>query len=137
MSLPGFAAHGIVLTEDDDTYLKFLARVLHRPWCSGWTCTSHFGICGQSSLIFVQCARCAFVFDLHRVVLQIRRFAPPAVTVPKLELHHLFMVGAHFGWSPSVLRAVAGFLGVIACPTTTFSLGFFRAVYLDRDLRVR
>lgn len=138
MSLPGFAAQGIVLSEDDDAYLQSLTRVLHRPLCSGWICASHFGVCGQSCPCcrvlehFGFCDRCAFVFDLHWVVLQIRRFAPPAVTVPKLELYQLLMVGAHFGWSPSVLRTVAGFLGASVCSTTTFALGFFRAVYFER-----
>ena len=41
-----------------------------------------------------------------------------------------------FGLSPSVLRAVVGFLGVAACPTTTFVRGFFRAMYFDRVWRV-
>ena len=143
MSLPGFAAQGIVLSEDDDAYLQSLTRVLHRPLCSGWTCASHFGVCGQSCPCcrvlehFGFCDRCVFVFDLHWVVMQIRRFAPPAVTVPKLELHQLLMVGAHFKLFPSVLRAVAAFLGVSACPATTFVRVFFRAVYCDRGWRVR
>ena len=143
MSLPGFASEGIVLAHGDDAYLQFLSRLLHRPLCSGWTFAHHFGFCGQSCPccrvldLYGFCDRCAFVFDLHRVVLQIRRFAPPAVTVPKLELHQLFMVGAHFELSPSVLRAVAAFLGVSACPATTFVRGFFRAVYCDRGWRVR
>ena len=143
MSLPGFAAQGIVLTDDDDACLQFLSRVLHRSFLSGWTCAAHFGVCGHSCPCcrvlddFGCCGRCGFVLDLHRVALQIRRFVPPAVTVSKLELHQLLILGAHFQFPPSVLRAVADFLGVPACPATTFVLGLFRAVYWDCGWRVR
>ena len=142
MSLPGFAAQGIVLRDGDDAYLQFLSRVLHRSSHFGWTVADHSGYCCPvcpCCRVLEQysfCWKCLFVLNFHRVVLQIRGFTPPSVIVPKVELHHLFMVGAHFGLSPSVLRAVVGFLGVAACPTTTFVRGFFRAMYFDRLGRV-
>ena len=142
MSLPGFAAQGIVLRDGDDAYLQFLSRVLHRSSHSGWTVADHNHCCCPVCPCcrvpeqFSFCWKCLFILNFHRVVLQIRRFAPPSVTISKVELHHLFMVGAHFGLSPSVLRAVAGFLGVAFCPTTTFVRGLFRAMYFERVWRV-
>ena len=143
MSLPGFAAQGNVLPDGDDAYLQFLSCLLHRSSHFGWTVADHSGYCCPVCPCcrvpeqFSFCWKCLFILNFHRVVLQIRGFTPPSVTVFKVELQQLLMVGAHFELSLSVLRAFAGFLGIAVCPTATFARGFFRAVCYYRGWRVR